>query len=201
MIAKLTGTVDHVSDTFAIVDVNGVGYKVFCSNKTLSQLPPKGEACKLYIETIVREDAFMLYGFKDAVEQDWFNLLTTVQGVGARVGLAILSVAEGNELSLAIASQDKAYVARADGVGPKLATRIVTELKDKVGAFGDASVSVSSTPSAPANSNMEDAVSALTNLGYKRMEALQAIQKASKDQDNAPVDILIRDGLKVLSGG
>ena len=179
----------------------GWAIRSFCSNKTLSQLPPKGEACKLYIETIVREDAFMLYGFKDAVEQDWFNLLTTVQGVGARVGLAILSVAEGNELSLAIASQDKAYVARADGVGPKLATRIVTELKDKVGAFGDASVSVSSTPSAPANSNMEDAVSALTNLGYKRMEALQAIQKASKDQDNAPVDILIRDGLKVLSGG
>lgn len=199
MIAKLRGIVDSIGDTFCIIDVGGVGYKAHSSQKTLAQLV-KGDPCKLYIETIVREDSITLYGFKDAEEKEWFNLLTTVQGVGARVGLSILSVCDAEELISAILSKDKAYISRAEGVGPKLADRIINELKNKVSgfAFNLGNLSKSPTPLSP-NSNVEDAISALTNLGYKKMEAMHAIHTIAKDQDNATVNSLIREGLKALS--
>ncbi|MFZ2006300.1 MAG: Holliday junction branch migration protein RuvA, partial [Stellaceae bacterium] len=134
MIAKLTGILDHIGADGAIVDVGGVGYLVFASTRTLGQLQP-GAAARLLIETHVREDHIHLYGFIDAAERDWFRLLTTVQGVGAKVALAILSAVAPNDLTLAIVAQDNAMLARADGVGPKLAARIVNELRDKVGGL------------------------------------------------------------------
>ena len=136
MIGKLNGLIDSYGDDFVIVDVNGVGYVVFCSTRTLQNLPRPGEAATLAIETQVREDAIRLFGFRSDVERDWFRLLQTVQGVGAKVALAILSTLEAGALATAIATQDKAAVARAPGVGPKLAQRIVAELKDKAPAFG-----------------------------------------------------------------
>ena len=203
MIAKLSGTVDTQSEGSLILDVNGVGYKVLCSNKTLSQIPSKGEACQLHIEMVVREDSLTLYGFKTPLEQSWFVLLTSVQGVGARVALSILSICEIKDLSAAIASQDKTFITRAEGVGPKLATRIVTELKGKEIGFGLSSSVVSSLKgvSSPSNATAEDAISALTNLGYRPMEASQAIQKVVTEQDSEPLplEILIKKGLKILS--
>ena len=135
MIAKLAGIVDQVGEDGAVIDVGGVGYLAFCSTRTLGQLPPAGEPVRLLIETHVREDHIHLYGFVDAAERDWFRLLTTVQGVGARLALAILSALTPEELGLAIVAQDNAVLARAEGVGPKLAARIVNELKDKVGGL------------------------------------------------------------------
>ncbi|MGC2411332.1 MAG: Holliday junction branch migration protein RuvA, partial [Stellaceae bacterium] len=135
MIASLAGTLDSVGPEGAVIDVGGVGYLAFCSSRTSGRLPPPGEAVRLLIETHVREDHIHLYGFVDAAERDWFRLLTTVQGVGARLALAILSAVAPEALALTILAQDKAMLARADGVGPRLATRIVTELRDKVGGF------------------------------------------------------------------
>ncbi len=199
MIAKLRGILDSVGDGFLILDVNGVGYRVFCSAKTQMKMPANGQSAALLIETQVREDHIHLFGFADAAEKSWFSLLTTVQGVGAKVALAILSVLSSEELSMAIASGDSKAVTRAPGVGPKLAVRIVTELKGKIGA----AVSAAGTDS-PAGeiaqaqgSAVNDAVSALVNLGYARMDASMAVTKSFKKRgESAKVDELIRDALK-----
>src|SRR4051795_7802203 len=138
MIAKLAGLLDQIMPDGAVIDVGGVGYLVFCSTRTIGQLPAPGAAARLLVETHVREDHIHLYGFIDAVERDWFRLLTTVQGVGARLALALLSALSPDQLALAILSQDKATLARADGVGPRLAARIANELRDKVGGLAKA---------------------------------------------------------------
>lgn len=201
MIARLTGRLDSLGDDWAVIDVGGVGYLVFCSSRTLAQFPGRGEAVSVTVETHVREDHIHLYGFADIAERDWFRLLTTVQGVGARVGLAILSVMGPRELADAILSQDKAMVTRAQGVGPKLAQRIVTELKDKVGGleqFAPAAAAAAST--GPGRAALDDAVSALVNLGYRRGDAFGAVTGAQRSLgDAAPVEALIRAGLKELN--
>ncbi|MDE2030575.1 MAG: Holliday junction branch migration protein RuvA, partial [Alphaproteobacteria bacterium] len=187
MIGKLSGRIDSVSGAHVIIDVGGVGYVVSCSARSLRAMGGVGEAVALKIETQVREDAISLFGFIDAAEQDWFRLLTTVQGVGARVALAMLSVASPEQLAQAIAAQDKAALIQADGVGPKLALRIVTELKDKVPAFMASPVRMAaageggSVPSSLAG----DALSALMNLGYRRVEAFAAVSAASRKNPDA----------------
>lgn len=205
MIARLKGLVDWVGEDSAIIDVGGVGYLIFCSSRTLSALPPVGEAMSVEIETHVREDHIHLYGFATGAERDWFRLLTTVQGVGARVGLAILSVLSPEEAAQAIAAQDKASVARANGVGPKLAGRIVSELKDKVGGLALGPVAAGSgapagTAAASAvGAETEDAVSALVNLGYSRTDAFGAVARAAKAAEGAAnTALLIREALKEL---
>ncbi len=205
MIAKLKGLVDSVGEDWAVIDVNGVGYLVFCSGKTLSKLPKVGEATSLLIETHVREDHIHLYGFGDAGERDWFKLLTTVQGVGAKVGLAILSALSAEDIVHAIAAQDKKALTRANGVGPKVATRILTELKDKAGGIvlSEASSSAGGSSSAPSGGfggAPAEAASALVNLGYGRSDALAAVSKANKILGgNGSLDDLIREALKELS--
>ena len=207
MIARLKGLLDEVGDDWLIVDVGGVGYLVFCSARTLSRLPGRGEAVRLEIETHVREDHIHLYGFGDAGERAWFKLLTGVQGVGAKVGLAILSVLSPEQLTQAVASGDKAAIARANGVGPKLAGRIASELKDKVGglALGSAAQSTDTaasagTEAAPAGSSADDAVSALVNLGYGRSEAFGAVARVIQDHGaEVPLSDLVRLGLKELT--
>lgn len=200
MIAKLKGILDSTGDGFLILDVNGVGYRVFCSNKTLAKMPPAGQAAALLIETQVREDHIHLFGFADAVEKGWFSLLTTVQGVGAKVALAILSVLSAQELSMAVMSGDSKSVTRANGVGPKLAVRIVTELKGKTGNFDTAGASGivgDVSTDGEQGSAVGDAVSALVNLGYARMDATMAVNKALKNRGaQASVSDLIRDALK-----
>lgn len=204
MIAKLKGLVDSTGDGFAVVDVAGVGYLVFCSNRTLGRLAP-GEAAEVLVETHVREDHIHLYGFVEAAERDWFRLLTTVQGVGARVALGILSVLAPDELVRAVAAQDKVPLTRAAGVGPKLAGRVVSELKDKVGGLALGSAAAVEGPAVPAAaqapaSATADAVSALVNLGYGRSEALGAVAHASgKLGHEADVAALIRGGLAELA--
>jgi len=207
MIAKLKGLVDSSGEDWVIIDVNGVGYLIFCSGRTLSRLPKTGEATMLLIETHVREDHIHLYGFFDAPERDWFKLLTTVQGVGAKVGLAILSALSADDIVHAIAAQDKKVLTRANGVGPKVATRILTELKDKAGAIALGSVGVSETGStgedaAPTGFGgaLMEAASALTNLGYGRSEALAAVSKANKKLGGeGDLQSLIREALAELS--
>jgi Holliday junction DNA helicase RuvA len=200
MIAKLTGLVDSVARDHAIIDVNGVGYLVRCSTRTLAALPPAGSAASLSVETLVREDAIDLYGFATTRERDWFRLLTTVQGVGAKVALSILSTLSADELSQAIMAQDKAMVSRADGVGPKLANRIVSELKDKVASGGFApAAAAASVPGVPDDA-LADAVSALVNLGYGQPQAAAAIAAAARGAgENAETAQLIRLGLKELA--
>jgi len=198
MIAMLAGIVEQRGTDSLVLDVNGVGYLVFGSARTLGRVPARGEPLRLLIETHVREDHIHLYGFADEAERSWFRLLTTVQGVGARLGLAILSVLTPDALAGAILAQDKAALTRADGVGPKLATRIVTELKDKVGGIvlGPAAA----TPGAPEGAATADAVSALVNLGYSRSDAFGAVTQAAKRLgDAAKIDALIRVGLQELS--
>lgn len=207
MIAKLTGALDSVGDDFAVVDVGGVGYLVFCSGRTLHRLgSPAGQTVSLRVETQVREDAINLYGFHDEVERDWFRLLTTVQGVGAKVALAILSVLDGDQLIRALATEDKAALTRADGVGPKLANRLISELKDKVKdlAFapsaGGAAAADGTLPGGLKGGPVGDAVSALVNLGYKRAEAFGAVTAVAQRLGGEPaVTELIRLGLKELS--
>jgi len=213
MIAALRGLVDHVADDSAVIDVSGVGYLVFCSSRTLSALPGAGEAVSLRIETHVREDHIHLYGFSTEIERAWFRLLTTVQGVGARVALAILSALAPGDLSRAIAAQDKAVLGRASGVGPKLAARIAIELKDKAGAIalgpaasgGGAPAAGKGKTAAPAGDAdaterlVGDAVSALVNLGYGRTEAYGAVIEAAHELgDDVRIDVLIRAGLARL---
>ena len=205
MIGRLTGRVDSLGDDWAIVDVSGVGYLVFCSGRCLTQLGAAGEPARLFVETHVREDHIHLYGFVEQAERDWFRLLSTVQGVGARMALAVLSVLSPQDLVQAIAAQDKTALTRASGVGPKLAGRIVAELKDKVGgmALGPAAVLEGLAASAAAGrlgGAGDDAVSALVNLGYRRVEAFGAVAKASQSLGGeAALDALIKQGLKELS--
>lgn len=193
MIAKLRGLLDSFGADHAVIDVQGVGYLVAASTRTLSQLGPIGGEVMLHIEMQVSEDAIRLIGFATAEERDWFRLLTSVQGVGARVALGILSTLTGDELHRAIASGDKAMVARAQGVGPKLALRIVTELKDKAGGVvlgGAAQVAAPSGVGA-------DAVSALVNLGFRAAEASAAVAKAEAELGPSPtLDALVRAALK-----
>jgi Holliday junction DNA helicase RuvA len=204
MIAKLSGTVDSTRDGFAIIDVNGVGYLVFCSSRTLGLLPARGQPVSLQIETHVREDHIHLYGFGSDAERDWFKTLTTVQGVGAKVALSILGTLPPRELAQAIVAGDRATVSRAEGVGPKLAQRIVTELKDKAGLVGLQAGVQSQAPEGAANGaamdgELADAVSALVNLGYRRVEAFGAVSAASRKLGaDAAVGDLIRAGLKEL---
>jgi Holliday junction DNA helicase RuvA len=176
MIAKLTGVIDTLGDTFLILDVNGVGYLVSCSSRTLGSMGAKGQSASLFIETLMRAESLHLYGFGTKEEQECFCLMTTVQGVGMRMGLALLSALSPGEIYQAIAAQDKATLTRADGVGPKLASRMVTELKDKIPTGLGLAANVYSMTSSltPA---VEEAVSALVNLGYRRMEAVTAISK------------------------
>jgi Holliday junction DNA helicase RuvA len=201
MIAKLAGILDSAGPDSAVIDVGGVGYLAFCSSRTLGRLPPPGGAARLLIETHVREDHIHLYGFIDTAERDWFRLLTTVQGVGARLALAILSAVASEALTLAILAQDKASLARADGVGPKLAARIVNELRDKVGGLAIAA-QTAPTAGMPATEDgaAADAVSALVNLGYRRAEAFGAVATAARRLgDDAAIDTLIRAGLQELA--
>ena len=209
MIAKLTGVVDSVGTDWVVVDVNGVGYLAACSNRTLSRMAV-GERVALVVETFIREDRITLYGFADATERDWFRMLTTIQGVGSRLALSILGVLDPDQLTRSIAAQDKTTLTRADGVGPKVAARIINELKDKVGNLTlgtSAAVAPAGGKAAPAggaaapdNTIMADAVSALVNLGYGRSEAFGAVVAAGRKLgDAANVSELIRHGLKELS--
>ncbi|WP_342238254.1 Holliday junction branch migration protein RuvA [Inquilinus sp. OTU3971] len=205
MIARLRGLVDSAGADHAVIDCNGVGYLVFCSRRTLGLLGGPREAVALHIETHVREDHIHLYGFADTAERDWFRLLTTVQGVGAKVGLAILSVLSPDQVATAIAAGDKAMLARAEGVGPKLAGRIASELKDKVGGIAlGPSVAVFHTggaAAAPVEAGAaSDAVSALVNLGYGRAEAFAAVARAGgKLGPEATVSAIIPAALRELA--
>ncbi len=205
MIAKLKGLVDSVGDDWVIIDVGGVGYLVHASGRSLSELPGRGEIARLHIETNVREDAITLFGFSDVEERDMFRLLTSVQGVGAKVGLAILSIMEPSDLQNVIAAQDKTAVTRANGVGPKLAGRIVNELKDKVTAIAFSHNTNSTSTSGNTvvggdNTVLADAVSALTNLGYRPSEAHAAAVKAmSALGGEATIGALVPAALKELT--
>lgn len=205
MIGRLKGLVEETGDDWALIDVGGVCYVVFCSGRTLSALPARGQATVLEIETHVREDHFHLYGFATPAERDWFKLLTGVQGVGAKVGLAILTVQGPEQLLQAIAAGDKAAVAQANGVGPKLAGRVVSELKDKVGGMVLGAAAQTSAPAgggahAAASGPADEAISALVNLGYGRSEAFGAVGRVLQDSDGkADLDTLIRLGLRELA--
>ncbi|MBN9541206.1 MAG: Holliday junction DNA helicase RuvA [Alphaproteobacteria bacterium 65-37] len=204
MIAKLKGQVDSVDTDSAVIDVGGVGYLVSASARTLRDLTVGGPVAVL-VETIVREDAIALYGFLETAERDWFRILTTVQGVGARVALSILSTLSPNEIARAIAAQDRATLSRPAGVGPKLAARLATELKDKAASFGivpaaAAPANAASPAAAGGGSINEDAVSALVNLGYKRIEAFGAVARVTQRLGaDAKLDAVIRAGLQELA--
>lgn len=212
MIAHLKGQLAHAGEGEAVIDVGGVGYLLFCSRRTLDRLGAPGQAVAVAVETHVREDHIHLYGFADAAERGWFRLLTTVQGVGPRVALAILSVADPDALTLALASQDKAVLVRADGVGPKLALRILSELKDKAGKIGlpsspaaggatGATAAVAASGSKDRVASLrEDGISALVNLGYGRAEAFTAVGAALATLgDGATVEAIIPLALKELA--
>jgi Holliday junction DNA helicase RuvA len=204
MIGKLKGVIDSYGEDFVIVDVGGVGYVAHCSARTLQTLPPVGEAVTLSIETHVREDQIRLFGFLSDAEREWFRLLQTVQGVGTRVALSVLGTLKPGDLASAIAMRDKAAVARAPGVGPKVAERIVTELKDKAPAFATIDPAMvrlaGSIEDRRAPQPVADAVSALVNLGYGEPQALAAIAAASRSAgEAADVAKLIRLGLKELA--
>ncbi len=202
MIGKLTGKLDDTGEDWALIDVSGVGYIVFASRRTLGWLGDSGGACSLLIETHVREDHIHLFGFVDAAERDWFRLLCTVQGVGAKVALSVLSILPPEELVQAIAAQDKTALTRANGVGSKVAGRIVTELKDKAGsiALGPVAVVAGVGVASSAGGVSEDAVSALVNLGYRRTEAFGAVARVTSQLgSDTPVERLITAGLKELA--
>ncbi|MFN7012179.1 MAG: Holliday junction branch migration protein RuvA [Allorhizobium sp.] len=204
MIGKLKGTLEEIGDDYALIDVHGVCYVAYCSARTLSRLGSPGEAAVLFIETYVREDQLKLFGFMTALEREWFNILQSVQGVGAKVALALLSTLTPSELANAIALQDKTAVSRAPGIGPKVAVRIITELKNKAPAFaGEASTNIGlkqELGEGVAPAPVADAVSALTNLGYSREQAANAVAAALKNGgEGADSAKLIRLGLKELS--
>ena len=203
MIGKLSGIIDTFDEKFLILDVQGVGYQIYASNRTLSRIGQTGDAAALLIDTHVREDAITLFGFADAREQQWFRLLTSVQGVGAKAGLSILATCPPEQLTTVILAQDKAALTRADGVGPKLATRILTELKDKAGKIDLGAAAQPSKYSAVVENEDkasfdQDAVSALINLGYSRSDAYTAVMNA-KQKANDNLQDLIRVALKELS--
>lgn len=197
MIAKLKGRLDSSGLDHAVIDVGGVGYLVGASSRTLSALGPVGEAVTVHTEMLVSADSIRLMGFASAEERDWFRLLTGVQGVGARVALAILSALEPAELHRAVAMGDKAMVARANGVGPKLAERIVRELKDKVGVAPAGSAVAAEMAALPTGGNAADAVSALQNLGFRPVEASAAVAAAEAEVgEGASLDALVRLALR-----
>lgn len=209
MIGRLKGLIEATGENWVLVDVNGVCYEVYCSSRTLGALPSAGEPVVLSIETHVRETEIKLFGFADEFEREWFRKLQSVQGVGAKVALAILGTLTTTDLGNAIALQDKAIVSRAPGVGPKVAGRIVTELKDKVpvltvldgktlgNAIGGSDALVTARPG---TSKAADAVSALTNLGYQPTDASMAVARAFQDGgEEAEVSELIRLSLKELA--
>lgn len=205
MIGKLKGILDSIGDDTIIIDVQGVGYEVHCSTRTLTGLPQIGEAVTIAIETHVRETEIRLFGFSDDLERDWFRLLQSVQGVGAKVALAIQSTLSAGDLASAIALQDKAMVSRAPGVGPKVAQRIVTELKDKAPAYSGAAAAemglAADIGDGVASTAVQDAVSALGNLGYSSQQAAGAVSAALKSAgEDADSATLIRLGLKELAG-
>jgi len=209
MIGKLSGIIDSFETDHFILDVSGVGYLIYASSRTLSAIGQVGDNASVLIITNVREDAITLYGFADTIEQQWFKLLTSVQGVGAKAGLSILAACPADQLSFVIASGDKASLTKADGVGPKIATRILTELKDKAGKID----MTSSAPQGIANSSTserspatdivdQDAVSALTNLGYAASDAYRAVLAAkgkANDNEGSNLQVLIRLALQELS--
>lgn len=204
MIGKLKGLIDSYGEDYVILDVQGVGYQVHCSARTLQALPQAGEAAVLSIETYVREDQIKLFGFRSDMEREWFRLLQTVQGVGARVALAVLSTLPPAELANAIALRDKTAIARTPGVGPKVAERIVSELKDKAPAFASVDPAVAQLAGAVADDNapraISDAISALVNLGYGQPQASAAVAAASRSAgEGAETAMLIRLGLKELA--
>ncbi|MBV9434352.1 MAG: Holliday junction branch migration protein RuvA [Hyphomicrobiales bacterium] len=205
MIGKLRGQVDGYGEDFVILDVNGVGYLVHCSARSLQALPQAGMDAALLIETQVREDAIRLFGFRDEAEREWFRLLQTVQGVGAKVALAILSTLDPGELATAVASRDKSQLQRASGVGARLAERLVTELKDKAPALTPidplvARLAGAIEAKAGVPQPVADAISALTNLGYGQPQASAAIAAALKTAgENPAASQLIKLGLKELA--
>ena len=204
MIGKLKGLIDSYGEDYVILDVGGVGYQVHCSSRTLQALPAPGEAAVLSIETYVREDQIKLFGFRSDIEREWFRLLQTVQGVGAKVALSVLSTFQPGDLASAIAMGDKVAIRRAPGVGPKVAERLVIELKDKAPAYSDLDPAVISLSGALAEKRaprpVADAVSALVNLGYGQPQAAAAISAASRNAgEGAKTEQLIRLGLKELS--
>jgi Holliday junction DNA helicase RuvA len=204
MIGKLKGVIDSYGEDYVILDVNGVGYQVHCPARVMQALPGKGEPATLSIETYVREDQIKLFGFLTDAEREWFRLLQTVQGVGAKVALAVLGTLRVSELANAVAMRDKASVARAPGVGPKVAERIVTELKDKAPAFANIEPGVvhfaGAVDEKRAPRPVMDAVSALVNLGYGQPQAAAAIAAAARSAgESADTATLIRQGLKELA--
>jgi Holliday junction DNA helicase RuvA len=207
MIARLKGVIDEAGPDWLVIDVNGVGYLVRCPARTIAALPGQGAPAELHIETQVREDQIALYGFTDRRERECFRPLTTVQGVGAKVGLAILSVLSPDQLVAAIVAQDKAQLSRADGVGPRLAVRLLNELKDKIlsvgGGFHVVSGAAAPPPDAPAAAEPDgvsaDAISALVNLGYGRAEAFGAVSRAMQGEaGTASLEALIPAALREL---
>jgi len=203
MIGKLKGRIDSTGPDWVIVDVGGVGYHVFCSSKTLAALPATGEFAEVHTEMLVSQDMIRLVGFASTLEREWFRLLQTVQGVGTKVALAILSTLSAHEIGNSIALQDKAMIGRAPGVGKKLAERIVLELKDKSPAFAVADAALSRLQAeldAPRPTAATDAVSALVNLGYGQLQAGAAVAAAmKKGGDDQPTEKLIRLALKELA--
>jgi len=204
MIAKLRGLLDETGADWAVIDVQGVGYLVHCSARTLSALGEIGESCTVYTDLQVSENDMRLLGFAEAAERDWFRLLTQVQGVGSKVGLAILSALSTGEVQTACANGDAAMVARANGVGPKLAGRIVNELKDKAGTMPSSGLGGGGAVGAvvmPAGSASADAVSALQNLGFKPAIAASAVAKAQGELgEDADLNELVRVALKRAAG-
>jgi Holliday junction DNA helicase RuvA len=200
MIGKLAGIVDSLAEDHAIIDVRGVGYLVYCPSSTLSRLSV-GASASLMIETRVSEDAIRLYGFAAAEEREWFRLLQTVQNVGARVALSVLSALSSRELARAVALGDKAAVGRAQGIGPKLATRIVTELKDKApsmmlrGHADEIALAVIAAPTGPE----ADAVSALVKLGYTPGQAAEAVARSAREFAGASTEVLLRESLRGMA--
>jgi len=203
MIGKLKGVVDEIGDDHLILDVHGVGYLVYAPARVLQGLPGRGEAAVLHIETLVREDLIRLYGFSSASEKAWFQLLMTVQGVGAKVALAALGVMKASELANAVALGDTAQIARAPGIGKRVAERIVTELKSKAPAFASVdagTIAAAQQASAAVPTAVGDAVSALVNLGYQQAQASAAVAAAVKSAgEGAEAATLIRLGLKELA--
>ena len=197
MIALLTGSVVALEATGCVIDVNGVGYLVQASTRTLSALPKPPGVARVLVETVVREDAILLFGFAEAAERDWFRLLTTVQGVGAKVALGILSALSPKDLVTAIAAGDRTGLTRAPGVGPKLAVRLLTELRDKAGGM-PTGVSLATAP-ATAGGVVADVLSALANLGYRRAEALPAVERAVAAEGEASLDAILRASLRELA--
>ncbi|MDT8332662.1 Holliday junction branch migration protein RuvA [Roseomonas gilardii] len=199
MIGKLRGVLDSVHEGGCILDVNGVGYVVAASSRAVAALPPPPAQGTLWIETVVREDAITLYGFADAAERDWYRMLTAIQGVGPKVALALLSTLSPADLAAALMAGDRGALGRAPGVGPKLAARLVAELRDRVGAMPTGSFSVTIPPPVPAGA-AEETVSALLNLGWKRAEAAAAVNRVrGRLGDGAGLSELIRESLKELA--